>query len=85
MANKVSTTQAPVKEVPVKKAPEKKVVAKQPSAGSGLKKLFSKKSKAKMAEEIMRGVKIPMIPKKHKARAVGMIFNIMEQHAKAMR
>ena len=80
MAQKTSIKNAPVKKAPVNKAP-----TIMPAVESGLKKLFSSKNKAKMADEIMKGVKIPMIPKKHKARAVGMIFNIIEKHAKAMR
>ena len=75
MAKKTSTKNTPVKKTPVQK----------PAVKSGLKTLFSSKNKAKMADEIMKGVKIPMIPKKHKSRAVGMIFNVMEKFSKTIR
>jgi hypothetical protein len=80
MAKKTSTKNTPVKNTPVKKTPVQK-----PAVKSGLKTLFSSKNKAKMADEIMKGVKIPMIPKKHKSRAVGMIFNVMEKFSKTMK
>tara|TARA_R100000501_G_C2609372_1_gene104374 strand:- start:577 stop:819 length:243 start_codon:yes stop_codon:yes gene_type:complete len=80
MAIKTSTKNTPVKNTPVKKTPVQK-----PAVKSGLKTLFSSKNKAKMADEIMKGVKIPMIPKKHKSRAVGMIFNVMEKFSKTMK
>ena len=75
MAQKTSTKKAPIEKAPVQK----------PAVKSGLKTLFSSKNKAKMADEIMKGVKIPMIPKKHKSRAVGMIFNVMEKFSKTMK
>ena len=75
MAQKTSTKKAPIEKAPVQK----------PAVKSGLKTLFSSKNKAKMADEIMKGVKIPMIPKKHKSMAVVMIFNVIEKFSKTMK
>ena len=75
MAQKTSTKKAPIEKAPVQK----------PAVKSGLKTLFSSKNKAKMADEIMKGVKIPMIPKNHKSKAVGMNFNVMEKFSKTMK